>query len=99
MYYKDLEEFVEMLYPYFKKKMLSDNSFKNFVKRKNATVTSTLASGSTNIGSNVDVCLPYDTTSFSVRNETGTNLNKGDLVCIEYCIDLKNAIAVYKVTQ
>lgn len=97
MYYKDLEEFVEMLYPYFKKKMLSDNSFKNFVKRKNATVTSTRATDTSNIGSFVSVVLPYDTKSFQVKNETGVNLDKGNLVCIEYCIDLKNAIAVYKV--
>ena len=94
---KQTEEFVELLYPYFKKKLLADNAFKSFVRRKNATVTSFLASGSSNIGKTINVILPYDTTSFSVRNETGSNLNKGDLVCIEYCIDLKNAIAVYKV--
>lgn len=94
---KNIAEFIEILYPYIKKKIMSEGFYKNTVKRKNATVTSVLATGGTNIGSSVDVVLPYDSKSFAVRNETGVDLNKGDLVCLEYSIDLKNAIAVYKV--
>lgn len=94
---KELEAFVELLYPFFKKKMMSDGTLKNYVMRKNATVVSQLAENNTNIGGNIEVVLPFDTTSFSVRNETGVNLNEGDLICIEYCIDLKNAVAVYKI--
>lgn len=94
---KEIEEFVELLYPYFLKKMIKENAFKNCVKRKNATVASGLADGETNIGLSIDVVLPYDSVSFSVRNETGVDLNSGDLVCLEYSNDLKNAVAVYKV--
>lgn len=94
---KELEAFVELLYPYFKKKMISDGALKNYVIRKNATVVSELTENSSNIGENIEVVLPFDTTSFLVRNETGVNLNKNDLICIEYCIDLKNAVAVYKI--
>lgn len=94
---EEIEEFVELLYPYFLARISKDITFKNCVKRKNATVTSVLTDGETNVGGIIQVSLPYDTISFSVRNETGLDLNKGDLVCLEYSIDLKNAIAVYKV--
>lgn len=94
---KEIEQFVELLYPYFKKKLIADGTLKNYVKRKNATVVSVLESGTSNIGKEVEVILPYDTTSFFVRNETGVDLNKGNLICLEYVIDLKNAVAVYKV--
>lgn len=94
---KEIEEFVELLYPYFLARMSKDRTFKNCVKRKNATVASNLADGETNVGGMVHVALPYDSVSFPVRNETGIDLNKGDLVCLEYSNDLKNAIAVYKV--
>jgi hypothetical protein len=60
---------------------------------KNATVISETA-GMEEV---VEVKLPYDTTSFFVRNETGKTLNQGDLVCIMYWIDLKNAVAMFKV--
>lgn len=94
---KDMKEFVEILYPYFKEKIKHENFMKNTVKRKNAAVVSILPENNTNIGGLVEVKLPYDLTSFFVRNETGYNLKYGDLICIEYSIDLKNAIAVYKV--
>ena len=96
---KEIQEFVEILYPYIEKKLLKANSFKTIVKRKNATVTNAYLTGdgTTNIGKKVDVCLPFDNISFTVTNETGQNLLVGNLVCIEYCIDLKNAVAVYKV--
>lgn len=96
---KNLEEFVEALYPYFLKKLEKEGMFKNCVRRKNATVSSLLKNyeDSTNIGKTVEVVFPYDTTSISVLNQTGVDLDKGDLVCLEYSIDLKNAVIVYKV--
>lgn len=95
---KQLEQFIELLKPHIIKAVKEDASFKNVVKRKNATVVNTtLADGQTNIGQQVEVVLPYDATSFLVVNETGKDLITDDLVCIEYCIDLKNAVAVYKV--
>ena len=89
---KEIEEFVDVLYPFFLEKMRSDGYFKNNVKMKNATVIK-----AANTGEDVEVRLPYDTTSFLVRNETGKALNQGDLVCIMYWIDLKNAVAMFKV--
>ena len=89
---KEVKEFVDMLYPFFLEKMKKDGCFKNNVKMKNATVVSPA-----NIEADVEVRLPYDATSFFVRNETGKELAKGDLVCIMYWIDLKNAVAMFKV--
>lgn len=90
---KEIEEFVDILYPFFLKKMRTDGYFKNNVKMKNATVISKSAGAE----EDVEVRLPYDATSFFVRNETGKLLNQGDLVCIMYWIDLKNAVAMFKV--
>ena len=89
---KEIQEFVDILYPFFLKKMRNDGYFKNNVKMKNATVVE-----SAEPEGNVEVRIPYDTTSFFVRNETGKALTKGDLVCIMYWIDLKNAVALFKV--
>ena len=89
---KEIEQFVDILYPFFLKKIRNDGYFKNNVKMKNATVVS-----SAGIEEYVEVRLPYDTTSFSVRNETGKDLTQGDLVCIMYWVDLKNAVAIFKV--
>ena len=89
---KEIQEFVDILYPFFLEKMKNDGYFKNNVKMKNATVVKSAA-----IDEDVEVRLPYDTTSFFVRNETGKTLNQGDLVCIMYWIDLKNAVAIFKV--
>ena len=89
---REIEEFVDILYPFFLKKMRNDGYFKNNVKMKNATVVQ-----DANIDDVVEVRLPYDTTSFFVRNETGKPLKGGDLVCIMYWIDLKNAVAMFKV--
>ena len=89
---KQIEEFVDILYPFFLKKIRNDGYFKNNVKMKNVTVVNSAV-----IGGDVEVRLPYDTTSFFVRNETGKTLNQGDLVCIMYWIDLKNAVAMFKV--
>ena len=72
--------------------MRDDGYFKNNVKMKNATVVS-----SAGVEGDVEVRLPYDTTSFLVRNETGKPLSQGDLVCVMYWVDLKNAVAMFKV--
>lgn len=93
---KELQEFLEIIYPFIKKKLQSDGLFKNCVQAKNAKVVSVLADGETNIGKEVEVIFPYDTTSFFVRNECGKDLNKNDLVILEYWIDLKNAVVKYK---
>ena len=89
---KEIQEFVDMLYPFFLEKMKKDGAFKNNVKMKNAIVVE-----DANAEGNVKVRLPYDTTSFFVRNETGKVLKQKDLVCIMYWIDLKNAVAMFKV--
>ena len=89
---KQIKEFVDILYPFFLAKMREDGYLKNNVKMKNATVVK-----SADIEEYVEVKLPYDTTSFLVRNETGKTLTQGDLVCIMYWIDLKNAVAMFKV--
>lgn len=89
---KQIAEMVDILYPFFVKKMEEDGSFKNNVKMKNAIVVK-----ASSPEENVEVRLPFDTTSFSARNETGKALNEGDLVCIMYWIDLKNAVAIFKV--
>lgn len=89
---KQIEEFVDILYPFFLKKMRNDGYFKNNVKMKNATVVGLASSKE-----DVEVRLPYDTASFFVRNETGKALSHGDLVCIMYWVDLKNAVAIFKI--
>ena len=94
---KQIKEFVETLYPFFLEKMKNDGYFKNNVKMKNATVVSSLDDGKTNINQSVDVRLPYEKESFSIINKTGENLKYGDLVCLMYWIDLKNAVAIFKV--
>lgn len=89
---KEIEEFVDILYPFLLAKMRDDGYLKNNVKMKNATVVKASA-----IGEDVEVRFPYDSTSFFVRNETGQILKEKDLVCIMYWIDLKNAVAMFKV--
>lgn len=94
----EIKELVEVLMPYIKRELKNDNDYKTNVKRKNATVISvTKDDVDSTIGQDIQVQLPFDDVSFTVKNETGKELSKNDLVCIEYCIDLKNAVAVYKV--
>ena len=90
---KEVAELVELLYPYFIKKMKADSTFKNCIKSTNATVISESSSP----GSNVDVKFPYDIAEITVKNNSTANLVKGDLVCVHYYIDLKNAYVAYKV--
>ena len=94
---QEIIKFVDLLYPFIKEKFVSDGLFKKFIQRKNAIVKSTLPSEYSNIGLLVDVSLCGEDVSFKVKNETGVNLTFGDMVVIEYNIDLKNAIAVYKI--
>ena len=90
---KELAELIDLLYPYFIKKVKSDSTFKNCIKSTNATVVSESSAP----GSNVDVRFPYDKTAITIRNNSTANLIKGDLVCVHYYIDLKNAYVAYKV--
>ena len=96
---KEIEEFVELLYPYFLKKLKEDGSYKTSIKSKNATVVSISKdeNGST-LNQTITVKFPYDTTSFEVINKTGEELKTDDTVCLFYWIDLKNAVAQYKVS-
>ena len=94
---KELAELMDLLYPYFVKKIKSDSTFKNCIKSTNATVTKVDVSLETNIGSEVTVKFPYDDTGISVINKSTSELAVGDLVCVHYYIDLKNAYVAYKV--
>ena len=99
---KDLAELMDLLYPYFIKKLKSDNTFKNCIKSTNATVTWVEPDTATNeqvsnIGHEVRVKFPYDSTEIAVINKSTSELSVGDLVCIHYYIDLKNAYVAYKV--
>lgn len=95
---RQAEELAEILYPFFLKKLQEDGLLKNNVKMKNATVVSALAEGATNIDKNVSVKFPYDSTTISVPNKTGVDLKYGDLICLMYWVDLKNAVAMFKVS-
>ena len=90
---KEIKEFVELLYPHFVQKLMEDSNFKNNVKAKNATVVSE----SVEDGGSVIVRLPYDKTAFVVPNKTGVTLTVGNTVCLLYWIDLKNAVALFKI--
>lgn len=93
---KTITEFVDLLYPYFVKKLKEDNLFKKCIKNVNATVTQVDTSLTTNIGSNVMIKFPYDNTEIAVVNKSNSELSVGDLVCVHYYIDLKNAYVAYK---
>ena len=90
---KDMGQILDSMYSFILKKLKNDPFFKNVLRRKNAIVKSVN-------DTSVDVCFQYDeSTSFPVLNKTGETLAVGDLVCIDYWIDLKNAVAVYKVNN
>lgn len=103
---KEVAELVELLYPYFVKKMKTDNTFKNCIRSTNATVswvdtTTVKVDGATqqvsNVGQIIRIKFPYDTTEMEVINKSTAELSVGDLVCVHYYIDLKNAYVAYKV--
>ena len=85
---KELSELMDLLYPFFIKKMKEDGTFKNCIKSTNATVVSESSSP----GSNVEIKFPYDKTVITVKNKSTSEIKKGDLVCVHYYIDLKNAL-------
>lgn len=89
---KDMEQILDSMYSFILKKLKKDPFLKNILKRRNATVTSVNADI-------VNVCFPYEKTSFPALNKTGETLAVGDLVCVDYWVDLKNAVAVYKVNN
>ena len=94
---KELAELMDLLYPYFVKKMKADSAFKNCIKSTNAKVVEVDTSLETNIGAEVTIKFPYDKTGISVINKSTSELAVGDLVCVHYHIDLKNAYIAYKV--
>lgn len=103
---KELSELIDLLYPHFLKKIKSDGAFKNCIKSTNATVTwvdtttetiNGVTQNVSNIGKTVKIKFPYDTTEISVPNKSTSELSVGNLVCVHYYIDLKNAYVAYKV--
>ena len=103
---KELSELMDLLYPYFIEKLKSDSVFKNCVRNTNATVSwvdqsTVLVDGVSqqvsNIGKKVKVRFPYDASDIEVINKSVSELSIGDLVCLQYYIDLKNAYVAYKV--
>lgn len=102
----ELKDLMELLYPFFIKKLKSEGLFKTCIKSTNATVTWVDTTTKTvddatvrvsNIGQTVKVKLPYDSIEISVINKSTSELNVGDVVCLHYNIDLKNAYVAYKV--
>lgn len=93
---RELEEFIEILYSYFEKKIKASDTFKSCIKSTNATVTWIDSESTTNIGAEVKVRFPYDESDVAVINKSTSELSVGDLVCIHYFIDLKNAYVAYK---
>ena len=103
---KEVSELMDLLYPYFIKKMKADGAFKNCIKSTNATVTwvdettttvDNVTTRVSNINQDVAIKFPYDSEEISVKNKSTSELNIGDLVCVHYYIDLKNAYVAYKV--
>ena len=100
---KELNDFIDLLYSNFVKRLKQENFIKTTAQMKNAQVISVtnVAVGDTgavtNIGQNIEVRLPYDADTFIVKNKTGEELSVGDTVQLMYWIDLKNAVAIFKV--
>lgn len=100
---KELNDFIDLLYSNFVKRLKQENFIKTSAQMKNAQVISVtnVAVGDTgtvtNIGQNIEVRLPYDANTFIVKNKTGEELSVGDTVQLMYWIDLKNAVAIFKV--
>lgn len=100
---KELNDFIDLIYSNFIKKLKQENFIKTSAQMKNAQVVGVTnvtvqdTDTVTNIGQNIEVKLPYDSTTFSVKNKTGEELAIGDTVQLMHWIDLKNAVAVFKV--
>ena len=94
---KEIEQFLELAYQYFLKKLKADGILKNTLRSINATVSWIDTSVTSNLGKTVKVKFPYDLNEIEVVNKSSANLAVGDLVCLHYCIDLKNSYIAYKV--
>ena len=94
---KELSDFMDLLYPYFVKKLKADGFLNNCIRSVNATVTWVDENAASNIGEEVKIKFPYDTTEISVINKSANELAVDDLVCVHYNMDLKNAYVAYKV--
>lgn len=98
---KELNEFLEIIYESVVNKLKQENFMKTSARMKNAKVVSVTSvsvdNATTTIGQDIEVKFPYDTTSITVKNKTGEELASGDTVQIMYWVDLKNAVAVFKV--
>lgn len=92
---KELAKIMDLLYPHFIKKLKSEGIFKNCIKNTNATVSWIDDESDTNIGKVVKVKFPYDVDDVEVINKSTSELKEGDLVCVHYCMDLKNAYVAY----
>lgn len=102
----ELRELIDLLYPFFIKRLKEEGLFKTCIKSTNATVswvdtTTEIVNNVnvrvSNVGKSIKVILPYDVTSIDVINKSTSELNVGDVVCLHYNIDLKNAYVAYKV--
>lgn len=99
---RELEEIVEILYPYIEKKLISSSGQKNVSRVKNATVASVTKvedenGNYTTLFQNIELKLLGDTETFTAKNQSGEELTKGDLVSFLSWIDLKNSIILSKV--
>lgn len=103
---QELAEATELLYSLFLKKIKEDGYFKNCVKSVNAKVTwvdtttekvNNTTQRVSNINKAVRIRLPYDNVELTVINRSTSELSVGNLVCVHYYIDLKNAYVAYKV--
>ena len=91
---REIEQFLELAYQYFLKRLKSDGFLKNIIKSVNATVS--WVNADSNINEIVKVKFPYDSVEIQVVNKSSSHLKVGDLVCVHYCIDLKNSYIAYK---
>ena len=97
---KDIEDLVEMLYPYFIKKYKEDQSFKQTPQIVSATLISTNGNQATVVLANEEYIAATEnndyTNSFKVPILTSETLNNNDYVYLMYWNDLKNAKLIMK---
>ena len=88
---KDIEDLVEMLYPYFIKKYKEDQSFKRTPQIISAKVVS-----KTNNQAEVKLADEIGNTTFKVPILTTEEIKVGEYVYLMYWNDLKNAKLIMK---
>lgn len=98
---KDIEDLVEMLYPYFIKKYKEDQSFKQTPQIISAKLISLNGNQATVVLANEEYVAAtednkYYTNSFNVPILTTEKINAGDYVYLMYWNDLKNAKLIMK---